>query len=229
MWGQVCGELASGDRPILLALFLAGLGSSVTHCLSMCSGFVLGQIKAVGGRSAMARLLIPYHAGRLTTYGLLGIAAGSGFQFISGWAGFPLLRHLLLAIVAVLFLALFADRLLRRVGVTLPLRLPGGCDLRALQRLRAQSSDLSRYALGVSLGFLPCPMVFAALVAVAATANPITGGLGLLLFGLGTTPALIGLGFAGGNLLISSPKLQDSLMLVALGVNGLILLSVAAG
>jgi sulfite exporter TauE/SafE len=195
----------------------------------MCSGFVISQIKTVGGGNRFARMLLPYHAGRITTYTGLGAVAGASFHYISAWSGFQMLRHFLLAIVAVLFLTLLADRVLRKFGVTVPLRLPGGCDLRALHRVGTRQSDFSRYALGVSLGFLPCPMVFTALLAVAATANPVTGAVGMLAFGLGTMPALLGLGFAGSNLLKSSPRLQDSLMLAALGVNGVILLTLAVG
>lgn len=228
-WGEVCGEITAGQRPILIALFLAGLGGSVTHCLTMCSGFVLGQMGAVSDRGGIARLLLPYHAGRITTYAALGGVAGASFHLLSGWSGFGLLRHLLLALVAVVFLAIFAERLLRRFGIFLPLRMPGGCDLGALRRLASTTGSWRRYALGLSLGLLPCPMVFAALMAVAATADPVTGAAGMMIFGLGTMPALVGLAFASGNFLKSSPRLQDSLTLVALGVNGVILLTLAVG
>lgn len=195
----------------------------------MCSGFVLGQFGSVADKGRLARLLLPYHAGRITTYAALGVLAGASFQVISAWSGFAVLRHLLLGLVATLFLTIFAERLLRRFGIFLPLRMPGGCDLGALKRLATTTGSLRRYTLGLSLGLLPCPMILAALLAVAATGNPVVGGLGMLVFGLGTMPALMGLSFASGNLLKSSPRLQDSLTLAALGVNGVILLTLAVG
>jgi uncharacterized protein len=229
--GQVCGQITVGDGPILLALFLAGLGGSVTHCLTMCSGFVLGQTRGLEHRGVLARLLLPYHAGRLTTYAGLGIVAASSLYLVSAWSGFSVLRHLLLGFVAMVFLSLFADRLLKRVGVRLPFRLPavGGCSLVVTQRLKAISGALKRYGLGLVLGFLPCPLVFAALLAVASTADPLLGGLGMILFGLGTMPALLGLAFASSNILNRSPRFQDGLTMAALGVNGVILLTVAVG
>ncbi|CAL4869622.1 hypothetical protein MMA231_03914 (plasmid) [Asticcacaulis sp. MM231] len=233
-WGQICGEINASERPILLALFLAGLGGSVTHCLTMCSGFVLGQAGAVAYKGRLARLLLPYHAGRITTYMALGIVAGASAHLVSAWQGFPVLRHFMLGLVATAFLTMFADRLLRRLGIVVPLRLPfqrltNGCTLGVLRRLSTMTGGLKRYGLGVSLGFLPCPMVFAALLAAASTASPVTGGLGMALFGLGTMPALIGLSFASGNLLKSSPRLQDGLTLAALGINGVVLLALAVG
>lgn len=226
-WGQVCGDVLTGQKPVLLALFLAGLGSSVTHCLTMCSGFVLAQTGALSGRGSMARLLLPYHAGRVTTYTLLGLIAGAGFHLLAGWSGFTLMRHFLLAVVAVSFLAMLAGRLLQHANVVLPIRLPVICDLSTLKRVAAATAAWRRYGLGLTLGLLPCPMVFTALLAVGVTADPLMGAVGMALFGLGTMPALLGLAFASGNLLNSSPRLQNGLTLAALGVNGVILLAMA--
>ena len=42
---------------------------------------------------------------------------------------------------------------------------------------------------GMLLGFLPCGLLYAALL-IAGSAEPLTAGTGMLLFGLGTVPAL---------------------------------------
>lgn len=226
-WGQVCGDLLTGQKPILLALFLAGLGGSVTHCLTMCSGFVLAQTGPLANRGSVARLLLPYHAGRVTTYASLGAIAGASFHLLTDWSGFILMRHFLLAVVAVSFLAILAGRLLQHANVVLPIRLPAICDLAALRRVATASGALRRYGLGLTLGLLPCPMVLTALLAVGVIADPLMGAAGMTLFGVGTMPALLGLAFASGNLLNSSPRLQSALTLAALSVNGVILLAMA--
>lgn len=230
-WVQSCGQIVTGKGPLLIALFLAGLGGSVTHCLTMCSVFVLGQSQSVANKGRLARLLLPYHAGRITTYVVLGAVAGVSFHLIAGWSGFAILRHFMLALVATIFLSVFAQRLLNRFGVSLPFRLGlttlGGCALRGLNTLKSTTGGLRRYALGLSLGLLPCPLVFAALLAVAASADPLIGAAGMLAFGMGTLPALVGLAFASGNLLNKSPRVQDGLTLAALGINGVILLTLA--
>lgn len=221
----ICGPVTAAHLPIVLALLLAGLGGSVTHCLAMCSGFVLGQTP--GGKSVLARLLLPYHAGRIATYCALGAAAAAGFGIFSGNI-FSLLRHGLLAVVAVLFLAIFAERILSRFGARLPLRLPAaGCALSAMRRLASVRDPLQRFALGASLGLLPCPLVFAAALGAATTGNAWAGALGMLAFGTGTAPALLGVAFAKQRFLNASPRLQDGLTLAALGLNSAILLTLA--
>lgn len=230
-WLQGCGEIVSGQGPLLLALFLAGLGGGVTHCLTMCSIFVLGQAASVADKGVVARLLLPYHAGRVTTYAGLGVLGGLSFGLIAGWSGFTVLRHFILAAVAMIFLMALAGRLLNRAGLRLPFRLSlsGRCDFPGLRRLMAAGGALPRFGLGLSLGFLPCPMVFAAIMAASASASPLIGGLAMLAFGLGTMPALMGLSFASLNLLQKSPRLLDGLTLAALGINGVILLTLAVG
>jgi uncharacterized protein len=53
------------------------------------------------------------------------------------------------------------------------------------------------YGLGMILGFLPCGLVYSALVIAAATGKPLAGALALISFGLGTAPALLALGVLG--------------------------------
>lgn len=229
---QTCGQAIDTHKSLLIAMLFAGLGGSLTHCLTMCSVFVVGQAPSVAAKGGLAKLLLPYHAGRITTYAVLGAVAAYGFHFVTGWTGFAVLRHLILGLVACTFLTVFGDRLLQRLGIRLPFRiaLPGlaGCALRQMSQL-SSATGLRRYALGLSLGLVPCPLVFAALMAVSVTARPLIAAVGMTAFGLGTMPSLLGLGFAGSNLLKTSPRLQDSLTLAALAINGVILLTMAVG
>jgi len=218
--------LTPASWAVVPALLLAGLGGSVTHCLTMCSVFVLAQQPSAA--SPWARLLLPYHAGRVTTYAALGAAAGAGFGLFAATGAFPVVRRLVIALAAVLFLFSLAERLLARAGIRLPLRIGLGapCSLKAVCRVQA---PLKRYGLGLAMGLLPCPMVLAGVAAAGATASPLTGALAMLAFGLGTTPALMGLAFIKGNLLNSSPRVRDGLTLAALGLNSVILLTLAVG
>lgn len=225
--GHICGPVQLGHWPIPLALFLAGLGASVTHCLAMCSPFVLAQRPQ--DPTFLGRLLLPYHLGRVSTYVALGAAAGAGTSFWIGSPVFTVVRHLVLALVAAMFLWIFAERFLLRAGLRLPFRLPYAlpCALPSMSKLQNIRHPAGRYVLGLSLGLLPCPLVYGATVAAATTGNPWLGALAMGAFGLGTTPALVGLGYARGSLLKSSPRLQDILSLAALGINGVILLALA--
>jgi hypothetical protein len=176
-----------GGGGIALGMLLAGAAASPLHCAPMCGGFVLGQVSDRMARLPSAHLsechrlrtatLPGYHLGRLTTYSLLGFAAGGGgfaIQWLGGSAGIFLL------IGAVLLVLQAARRL--RPGFALPL-----------------SRSLRGYPLGVALGFLPCGILYAALAAAAATGSPLPGAVTMLCFGLGTVPSLIAVGLLGAS------------------------------
>ena len=75
------------------------------------------------------------------------------------------------------------------------------------------------YALGLMLGLLPCGLIYSAVVAAMATGSASLGAVGLLLFGLGTAPALIGVSFADA-LLVSRRALLNRLAQVFVLVMG---------
>ena len=161
----------------------------------MCGPLVLGQVAsrlaAVPAASLCeahrlrAGLLLPYHAGRLTTYAALGAAAGTaGLAFthtLASWRALPLL------LAATLLLAAATGRL--------PIARPGW-NLRWTNRLTRRSAA-GTYLFGLALGLLPCGLIYAALVGACALATPLWGAAGMLAFGLGTVPMLAIIGAAG--------------------------------
>ncbi|HQT77581.1 MAG TPA: sulfite exporter TauE/SafE family protein [Rhodopila sp.] len=205
--GGLCSAETVMQGGLLAGLFLAGAAGSVMHCGPMCGVFVLGQVSdrmarmpagaMCESRRIRSGLLLPYHLGRLTTYGMLGaLAGGSAAVFRhSGWI--RQLSTALLVLAAVLFLAHAAGRLMR-------------LDLRLDRAPRQFGQLIGRYAgrvvrgtapgeflLGLSLGFLPCGFLYAALASAAVWADPLMGAAAMVLFGLGTVPVLAMIGIAG--------------------------------
>jgi hypothetical protein len=194
------GALPSSGPALLLALLLAGAAGSVAHCAAMCGPFVLGQVSDRLARIPAARLcegvrlssalLVPYHAGRLTT----SAAAGAGRPL-------GVLPALLLLAGALLFFSHGVARLAPRLRPVLPVLdyAPPGWG-RGVRRLAARV-DRSRFGgaflLGVALGFLPCGLLYAAIAAAAATGSAAGGALAMMAFGLGTVPGLVAVGVAG--------------------------------
>lgn len=191
---------------MLPAMFLAGLTGGVVHCAPMCGPFVLGQVAGNMARVPGTRLcelsrlrsalLLPYHAGRLLTYAALGATAGA-------FAGIILRLQWMPALVLFLAGVMFASSALARV-------LPGLRRLTIARKPGNWSSRLARLGgrvnrskwsgglvLGLVLGFLPCGMLYAALMAAAASGSAVTGAAAMLAFGLGTVPALLAVGVAG--------------------------------
>jgi sulfite exporter TauE/SafE len=182
-----------------LVIFAAGFLGSF-HCIGMCGGFAcaLGRDPR-GGVATVGRHLL-YNLGRLTTYCFLGALAGALGHAVSNAPGAPLdTAQRVLAIVAGLLMILMALQFFglfhgfRRAAMGF-----GGSTLAmALRNLLATQSRAAPTALGVFNGFLPCPLVYAFAAQAGSTADPLSGFLVMLSFGLGTFPAMLMMGGLG--------------------------------
>lgn len=107
--GAFCGAIPL-EPGLLVGLFLAGLAGGPLHCGPMCGGFVLGQVadrmadlperQLCEWRRIGSAALLPYHAGRITTYAALGGLAGFGGSLAGR---LPLASAALLMLAAGLF------------------------------------------------------------------------------------------------------------------------------
>lgn len=204
------GGIAGAGPTLPLALLAAGAAGGVAHCAAMCGPFVLGQVSDRLARVPLGKLcesarftsalLVPYHAGRLTTYAALGALAGqAGTVGRVGLLGTALPAFLLL-FAALLFLGHALARLAPGLRPLLPVleRAPPAWT-RGLRRLAGRinrNRPGGGFLLGAALGFLPCGLLYAA-IAAAATSGPGGGALAMLAFGLGTVPGLVIVGLAG--------------------------------
>jgi uncharacterized protein len=198
------------DLPIggvLLAMFLAGLAGGLSHCAGMCSGFVLAQVGSHLGRlpaagfNAWVRLksaaLLPYHLGRMTTYAALGAVAGGLAGVFVQLTAFKVVLSLFLLLAASLFLLQLAAELVPALRGSGGLG-PGASLLsRFVAPLFADPRGWRGYALGLTLGFLPCGLIYSALAAAAGSGSAFMGGLAMAAFVAGTAPALVAVGFGG--------------------------------
>lgn len=168
------------------AAALAGLAGS-PHCVGMCGAFALAS-------GAHAKQTLPWHAGRLVTYGMLGAIAGFTGSVIPGpgWVG---------AVLSTLLICWFAAALAGLVPEP-RIVLPGFKKLAS--SLVGRRGATARFAFGLANGLLPCGLVYAALSIPVAAADPITGALAMLAFGLGTVPALTALVWGAGRFSLKS-------------------------
>lgn len=185
----VCGlgTEAAGGYWLIPALLLAGVLGGAGHCSIMCGPFVLAQVADRFSAGATSRvstaLLLPYQAGRIATYALLGAIAGGLGGAFTWLAEAPWLAP------AALFLAAAAFAL-RGAGA---IRIAGTGWLLG----RVTHGRLRGLGLGLALGFLPCGLVYAGLVAAVGAGGAIPGALALAAFGLGTLPSLAAIGWLG--------------------------------
>ena len=182
--------LAVSGYSLPVGLFLGALAGSITHCIGMCGPFVLAQSSALPPSASHAwlrALLIPYHLGRLTTYTLLGVLAAMLIGYLPNYPSLHLIPPFLLMLASMMFLAsAFADWQLP-FGLC---KAPQGL-LRHVNALIPSHTIAGRYVLGVLLGFLPCGLVYAGIMAASATGNALDAALAMIGFALGTMPALM--------------------------------------
>jgi sulfite exporter TauE/SafE len=205
--GGLCSPDAALRGGLLLGLLAAGLAGSVVHCGPMCGVFVLGQVSDRMLRLPPERmcerqrisngLLVPYHLGRLTTYAGIGALAAGSASVFSGLGWFGGVSSVLFMLAAGLFLLQAAGRVFPTVvRFGRPPRFWGRVIGACVRRIR-HGSVFGEYLLGVALGFLPCGLLYAAVAAAAAAGRSAMGAAAMLAFGLGTTPVLMLVGFAG--------------------------------
>jgi sulfite exporter TauE/SafE len=205
--GSLCTSEGALQGGMLFGLFAAGAAGSVVHCGPMCGAFVLGQVSERMVRLPSAKLcewqrlsngmLLPYHAGRLTTYAGLGALAAGSAETFSKSAWFGSLSAVLLGIAALLFMTQALGRIWPSIGGTDRGSRFWGRMIGLITRRIARGSVLGEYLFGLTLGFLPCGFLYAALAAAAASGLPLIGAAAMAAFGLGTAPLLMVIGVAG--------------------------------
>ncbi|MEQ9468046.1 MAG: sulfite exporter TauE/SafE family protein [Ekhidna sp.] len=171
----------------MIGAFIIGLFGSL-HCVGMCGPVMMAFMGPKQSKSGFAL----YHTGRILTYVLIGLGLGligvtvAFFQlqqtlaFVLGFGliilyGIPSIRH---HIERFYYESKFYHFLKSFLSKNLSMR--------------------KRWFLsGVANGFFPCGLTYVAAAGAVALGTPAKGALFMILFGLGTLPALITLSFAG--------------------------------
>jgi len=181
-----------------VALFLVGLLGG-GHCVGMCGGIV-GAL-ALQGNGARPRwpLHLAYNAGRIASYAIAGAIVGAlGSLTLVAGPTLPLRQGLYL--LASLMLVAMGLYLIGMTGSLAWLERAGQGIWRRIQPLTARFLPVRGVAqalpLGLLWGWLPCGLVYSALVSALATGSALRGAGAMLAFGLGTLPNLLLAGYA---------------------------------
>ena len=176
----------------IISAFLLGLLGSA-HCLGMCGGLAsaLGMSTPHGAKNGY---LLLYNVGRLLSYTLAGA--------IVGFFGFWLSQHLGTAT----FLRYFAAIILIMLGLYLGQWFNGLIVVERLgQKLWRLVQPLAKHLMpirsgrnallvGMVWGWLPCGLVYSALIYASAQGSVTGTALVMVFFGLGTLPAMLATG-----------------------------------
>ncbi len=192
---------------LITAFGLGILGSA--HCLGMCGPLALAipaPRNTFGQRLRSALLL---NGGRVLTYAVIGALFGlfgRGLQ-LAGLQQAVSITMGALILLSLLMPSVMKFRWLTKGAGTAVMRMQG---VMARQLKRTSSSGL--FIMGTLNGLLPCGMVYLALAGALAQDGWWQGALFMLIFGLGTWPALIGLRVSGG---FFGPRFRSTLTRVA--------------
>jgi hypothetical protein len=183
----------SGELSYLLA-FTAGL-LGAPHCLGMCTALAGGAF-VHQGLSHRGLNAVAYHAGRVATYVTLGVLGALIGRVVVQSGAFGKTQGQLMIAAGVVIIVLGLGLL----GV-LPFARPARCRLPASAGAGVAPGWrrlLGFLLAGVGNGVMPCSLVFSVAIKASALASPLEAGLLMLVFGLGTVPAMLGVSLLGG-------------------------------
>ena len=176
---------------LFLAAFSMGLFGS-PHCLGMCGGIVtaFGLSMQHVSDSKKNGLILTYHLGRLISYSLLGLIASlvgvAIFQSIMSNSAPRIVLGAVLVLIGLAMLGLPLFNQLEKVGMRF---------WQSLAPIRKKVFPIDSFGkalfAGLLWGFLPCGLVYGALMMAIAGNNITTGAALMFVFGLGTMPMLI--------------------------------------
>lgn len=167
------------------ALILGFLGSF--HCIGMCGPIAF--MLPVDRTNQVKRFfqILSYHLGRLLTYSSIGLLfgfLGKGFKLF----GFQ--QHLSILTGVLMILAVILPKLFQKVKISQSIsRLVIKLKSALGKELKSKRND-TFFTIGFLNGYLPCGLVYMAVLGAITTSNPLIGSLYMFLFGLGTIPLM---------------------------------------
>lgn len=185
------------DPAILLSAFLLGfLGSA--HCVGMCGGLsaALGLNTLPGHSPSSPQIssfykLMAYNIGRITSYCFAGLIVGSlGFWLAQQLSALSILRYL--AALMLILMGLYLGQWFNGIAFTEKL---GHYLWKLIQPLGRRFLPVENvrdaFFIGLVWGWLPCGLVYSALVWASLEASIHGAMLVMLFFGLGTLPSML--------------------------------------
>ena len=187
-----------------ISAFFIGLFSTL-HCVGMCGG-IIGALtfslpeKVRNNRWHLVPYVSAYNFGRITSYSIAGALVGGLGDQLTGLA--PQYGHLILQ--------LSASVLMLGIGLYLAGWFPAFSKIEHLgkpiwkklepisQKLIPVKSPSHAYVFGLVWGWLPCGLVYTALIWSATAGTAQDGALLMLAFGAGTLPTVMITGILTG-------------------------------
>jgi uncharacterized protein len=171
---------------ILTAFFIGFFGSF--HCIGMCGPIAIALPVPNSSNLSFLTGRILYNLGRVLSYSILGAIFGllGGRIVLVGTQQFLSIALGVVIIIAVLLPQKYKNYLIQH-SVTQKFVQPIKSNIGILFK-KADFSAM--FLIGILNGFLPCGFVYIGLAAATTSGDAISGAAVMILFGLGTVPAM---------------------------------------
>ena len=201
---------------VYLLMFGSGLLGGLGHCSGMCGPVVAAYSLNLrcADDTAKPSATLPhlfYNAGRITTYSIVGGLMGLTGSFAGIVQTIEKFQNITMACIGVLMIIMglassgwfsFSRRGKNGSGQNSFFSAIGSAVSRMISFISETHTAGSFYAMGMATGFIPCGLLYTAYIAAAGagadstsqTEGFLKGMLMLLLFGVGTAPALFLIG-----------------------------------
>ncbi|SNT27527.1 hypothetical protein SAMN05421640_3109 [Ekhidna lutea] len=171
----------------MIGAFIIGLFGSL-HCVGMCGPVMMAFM---GPRQSKTGFVM-YHSGRILTYVLIGLILG----LIGATVALFQLQQILAFVLGFGLIVLYGIPSIRH---QLERFYYESKFYHFLKSFLSKNLSMRRrwFLSGIANGFFPCGLTYVAAAGAVAIGNSLEGAAFMVLFGLGTLPALITLSFAG--------------------------------
>jgi len=208
--------------------FITGLLGGV-HCFGMCGGIVgaltLNTAQDKKNQGSLLAISLGYNAGRIAGYVVAGAIVGFLGSTLIDLTGIQAAKQTL-SIIASIFMITLGLYLAGIWNGISKIEYVGGHLWKRIQPFTQQFMPVRSYKQAVPLGFLwgwlPCGLVYTALIWTLSSGGAIQGALIMLAFGLGTLPNLLAMGVIATRLAkwVRNPTIRmlAGLFVVAMGI-----------
>lgn len=173
--------------PEILAAFLVGLVGSL-HCIGMCGPIAIALPVPDSNNLSFFTGRILYNLGRVVTYAFLGAILGLVGSKIA-LAGAQQVVSIVLGVVIIS--AVLLPQKYKNYFAQHPIFQKLAYPLKSnIGVLFKKGTFSAMFLIGILNGFLPCGLVYVALAGAIASGDAISGAAVMILFGLGTVPAM---------------------------------------
>lgn len=176
---------------LVLTAFVMGIAGG-PHCVVMCGAACAGVGQAQGRKGFFA--LSQFHIGRLIAYSILGFVAAFSMQAV-GWLSAQLV--VLRPVWSLMHVVMMVLGLFLLVKGAQPLFLEAGAKKAWLwirQKTQAHSESGFKgfpFILGLAWAFMPCGLLYSALMVAGLANSPIMGAGVMLSFALASSLSLV--------------------------------------